>query len=197
MTGLEKILEDIKKEADTESQKILKEAEAKASVIKQEAEKDAAETKKKGEEKLTRDLQIVRERNESSSQLRRSQMTLKKKQELIGETVSKAKERVLSLPDDEYFKTILKVADRSLAAEEGIVYFNEKDLHRMTEDFKISFLSSQKKRAESSKSLRSPGSLTVVSYCSTAGSRRTAPSMPSLQRNTRVYRISYRRRSSK
>ena len=39
MTGLEKILEDIKKEADTESQKILKEAEAKASVIKQEAEK--------------------------------------------------------------------------------------------------------------------------------------------------------------
>lgn len=67
MTGLEKILEDIKKEADTESQKILKEAEAKASVIKQEAEKDAAETKKKGEEKLTRDLQIVRERNESSS----------------------------------------------------------------------------------------------------------------------------------
>lgn len=140
MTGLEKILEDIKKEADTESQKILKEAEAKASVIKQEAEKDAAETKKKGEEKLARDLQIVRERNESSSQLRRSQMTLKKKQELIGETVSKAKERVLSLPDDEYFKTILKVADRSLAAEEGIVYFNEKDLHRMTEDFKDQLL---------------------------------------------------------
>lgn len=67
-------------------------------------------------------------------------MTLKKKQELIGETVSKAKERVLSLPDDEYFKTILKVADRSLAAEEGIVYFNEKDLHRMTEDFKDQLL---------------------------------------------------------
>lgn len=52
MTGLEKILEDIKKEADTESQKILKEAEAKASVIKQEAEKDAAETKKRARKSL-------------------------------------------------------------------------------------------------------------------------------------------------
>ncbi len=149
MSGLEKILDDIQKEAENESQQILTEAQTKADAVLAEAEKAAKAVKTAAEEKAEKEAVLIRERSDSSSQLKRQQLLLAKKQELIHETIALAWKKLQELPDEQYFAVLLKLAGRNALPASGIMYLSDKDLKRMPSGFpqKLNALLAEKNAA--------------------------------------------------
>ncbi len=135
MSGLDKILEDIKKEADAKTEEILSAAKEKAEAVIKEAEADAAKTVSDAEAKSKRESEQIVERAHSSAQLRQQKMILEKKQELIGDIMGKAKTALAALSESEYFDMIRKQAARFNLKEPGVVHFSKKDLDRLPEGF--------------------------------------------------------------
>lgn len=135
MTGLDKIIQTIQQDSEQEARNILSEADAKAKAIVDKAEQEGAEIRKAEEEKTMRLTSLTIERAKSSCELKKTQMLLKEKQELIRETLQAAEEKLLRLPDDAYFELLMKLFSRSLLGKSGTVYFSEADLKRLPEDF--------------------------------------------------------------
>lgn len=135
MTGLEKILTDIRQEAEAQAAAIISEAETQAAEINSEAEKTAAEKTaliEKQEQEKARD---IIERAKSSAELSRKKSALKAKQEIIGSIIEEAKEKLRSLPNDEYFAVILKLFAKYKLPEDGTMVFGKKDLARLPAGF--------------------------------------------------------------
>ena len=76
-----------------------------------------------------------RARAESSAALKKRQMLLAAKQEMISGLIEKARETLLNMEDREYFALIEKMAECFLLSGEGEICFSEKDLGRLPKDF--------------------------------------------------------------
>ena len=57
------------------------------------------------------------------------------KVELIDEAIEKTITKLKKLPDKEYFELILKLAERHMQADKGILSFGQSDLARVPNDF--------------------------------------------------------------
>ncbi|MBQ4361710.1 MAG: hypothetical protein II787_02200 [Lachnospiraceae bacterium] len=135
MSGLDKILEGIKKEADAKTEEILSAAKEKADALIKAAETDAAKTVSDSEARTERECGQIVERAHSSAQLKQQKMILEKKQELIGEVMAKAKKALDALSEGDYFAMIEKLASRFNLKEPGTVHFAKKDLDRLPAGF--------------------------------------------------------------
>lgn len=60
---------------------------------------------------------------------------LKCRVEIIETAIEKILEKLGRLPDDEYFKMILRLAGRKIHKGDGKIYFGKKDLARLPADF--------------------------------------------------------------
>ena len=136
MTGLEKIVDNIRSDVNEAVSDILSEAEEKAWQIRKGAEEDAAKevnTILTGAKNRAED---IRQRSQSAADLRCRQKVLGAKQEMISEAMDKALEAAASLPDEEYFAMILKMAAGAAhPGETGTIRFGKKDLARLPKDF--------------------------------------------------------------
>ena len=83
MNGVDKIIEDIRREADDANAKVLKDASAQTSAALEAAKKRGDEEVSRIHEAGARRCEDIKARAASASQLKRRQMILKKKQELI------------------------------------------------------------------------------------------------------------------
>lgn len=135
MNGVDKIIEDIRREADDANAKVLKDASAQTSAALEAAKKRGDEEASRIHESGARRCEDIKARAASASQLKRRQMILKKKQELIAETEDKALEAILSMPADEYFDAVVRMAVKNAQTGEGIISFGKKDLDRLPADF--------------------------------------------------------------
>ena len=135
MSGLDKIIQDIKAQADAKAGELLAAAKEKADAVIAEAQKDADKQMADAEEKARRDSDQVIERAHSSAQLRQQKMILEKKQELIEQVMDKAKETIRGLSDEDYFSMIEKMASRFSLSEPGVIRFSKKDLDRLPAGF--------------------------------------------------------------
>lgn len=135
MSGLDKILQDIKTEADAKTEEILSAAKEKVQAILSEAQADADKTASDAKARAERESAQVVERAHSSAQLRQQKMILEKKQELIGDIMAKAKEALGNLSESDYFAMIEKQAARFNLTEPGTVHFSQKDLDRLPDGF--------------------------------------------------------------
>ena len=135
MSGLDKIIQDIKAQADAKAEELLTAAKEKADAVIAEAQKDADKQMADAEEKARRDSDQVIERAHSSAQLRQQKMILEKKQELIEQVMDKAKETIRGLSDEDYFSMIEKMASRFSLSEPGVIRFSKKDLDRLPAGF--------------------------------------------------------------
>ena len=135
MSGLDKIIEDIKKEADAKTEEILSAAKEKADAVIKAAEADAKKTVSDAETRTARECEQVVERAHSSAQLRQQKMILEKKQEIIGDIMEKAKTALGELAEGDYFSLIEKIASRFNLTEPGTVHFSKKDLDRLPDGF--------------------------------------------------------------
>ena len=135
MTGLDKILAEIHKEADSEAHGTVEKAKAKAEQILKEAKADSdAIVVKIAESAAQETAEIIRSRD-SALMLQSRRRILAVKQELLSETMEKAKEQLLDLPQKEYFKLLISMAKKAVRPGKGILFFNEKDKVRVPADF--------------------------------------------------------------
>lgn len=136
MTGLEKIIEDIRAESKAEQDKVLNKAEAAAAEQKQKAEAEALSRCAKIRQEYERKIADEEARVQSAADLERRRGILTAKQELISEVTEEAKKRIRALPADQYFDLVLKMASKAAhPGEEGVIRFSAADLERLPEDF--------------------------------------------------------------
>lgn len=135
MNGLDKILDEIKKEADEVSASIIKEAQDKASAIEQEARKKGEAASKRIDGDTKQKCDDILARGQSASELYKRKAILKAKQEIISRVLLDAKTTLLNLPEDKYFERILQMVGHYAHNEEGEIAFNERDKKRMPKLF--------------------------------------------------------------
>lgn len=135
MSGLDKILEQIKTEAEQTAARIKADAQAQADRILQDAQAQAERELGQRRQAAEAEADLQRERTAASCQLKRQQQLLLRKQEIIRSVIEEARERLLQLPEDEYFDMLLSMAGRYASAGEGRIYFSERDLKRLPADF--------------------------------------------------------------
>lgn len=135
MTGLEKILQAIASDTKANAEGILAQANREAEEIltsaKAQAESKCTEIAAKSEQ----DIKSVFSRAESSAALLEKKLILDAKQFLIGDVITKAREKLLNLPDNEYFNVILQIVKRQAYRKPGKIRFSSDDLKRLPKDF--------------------------------------------------------------
>ena len=109
MSGLDKIIQDIKAQTDAKIDELMAAAREKADAVIAKAQEDSDKTVKEAQTKAERESAQVVERAHSSAQLKQQKMILSKKQELIEQVMGKAKETILSQSDSDYFEMIKKM----------------------------------------------------------------------------------------
>ena len=135
MAGLEKILGDIAAEADASAAEVIAAAQKEADEIRAEAEKEAGESAERFAREAQKRLDDRKSRAASAAALKKRQLLLAEKQKLIREVLDKAREKLLSMPEDQYFDAILRLVEKNALAQSGQIRFNSRDLNRLPKDF--------------------------------------------------------------
>ena len=135
MTGLEKILDEIKSESTTNAEKITTDANSQAQLIEKaandEGEKLSAEIIRKAEKKK----EDIEKRGVSSASLEKQKAMLVAKQQVMQEMINNSLSELKNLPDEKYFQVILKLISKNSLSSQGEIMFSKKDLARLPENF--------------------------------------------------------------
>ena len=135
MNGLEKILGAISSEAEAEAAKKLDSAKEAARAVEEEATLRAEAEQEKILSAADAEVKNILERAKSAAALNERQVLLNAKQQLIGEVIAGALEKMRRLPREEYFNVILRLAGLHAANEEGFICFSAADKERLPDDF--------------------------------------------------------------
>ena len=126
MSGLEKIIGHITEESSEKAAFLLQAAEKKAAAVKNETIRKAAEEVDRIEKKADAETASIRERAEASAALRRKQILLSGKQEIVEKTVELAKEKLESMTGSEYEEFILRIFTGHAPKEDAVLKLSEK-----------------------------------------------------------------------
>jgi len=137
LNGLEKILAEIKAEANAEAAQIIAEANAKAEETLSAARAEAMAKESKMNAEAAQRLAETRRAFVSAAALMRRQRILAQKRELLAETLDMAKEALYALPEVEYFSLLARLVARSAHAGDGVLYLSQQDRARMPQGFAI------------------------------------------------------------
>ncbi|MDV3104654.1 V-type ATP synthase subunit E [Thermococcus waiotapuensis] len=110
MEGAELIIQEIQRAAEQKVQYILNEARGEAEKIKEEARKRAEVQAEWILRKARTQAEIEKQRIIANAKLEVRKKKLAVQEELIREVLSALRERLSSLPDEEYFETLVKLA---------------------------------------------------------------------------------------
>lgn len=135
MTGLNKIIGQIKIESDAAAAQVIAKAQAEADKILKAAKVQAAEECARIERDSAADVADALARTKSAADLLKRKTILAQKQCLISEVIEKAQKSLDTLPDAEYFEIIVRMAKRFTLAQEGRILFSKRDLSRLPDDF--------------------------------------------------------------
>ena len=135
MAGLDKIKEQILSEANTTAQAKIDAANAEAASILDAAKAESAAAVREILDKAKAQQQTISDRAKSSVEMQERQLMLAAKQEIIGEVLEAAENKVLALGDKEYFDLLEKFIAKYAVNKDGEIYFSKKDLERLPADF--------------------------------------------------------------
>lgn len=136
MTGLEKIIDSIKSEAELSAKNIISEAESTCGEIISAAKEKADKLYKDEISKAEMQRESILERAKSSAEFIKSQNLLIRKREIIDEFICEAKKKFLSLPDDVYFSYLQKMIDENSKGSAEII-LNSRDKARLPKSFDL------------------------------------------------------------
>lgn len=136
MAGIDKILEQINRQAQDAAEKIHKEADCQVREIARQAQDAGREEALKIEEKADAQCKDILERGKSSAAVVKRKALLQAKQQIISDIIRQAKAVLLNLPEDEYFTLLLKMVDKYAKKDSGQVAFCQKDFARMPQFFR-------------------------------------------------------------
>ena len=136
MTGLEKIIEQIDRDAHESASEVLAQADSKCANILAEAqaECDRIDAQASADAKALR--ADILARGESGAQMQRKNRILTAKQEMIGNVIDQAREKLLSLDTVDYFVLLGKLAEKYAQPGDGIMYLSSFDLGRVPSYFR-------------------------------------------------------------
>ncbi len=135
MTGLDKILAQIKADTDYTCADIQKQADAKCTDILNSAHAEADKIRMNGESKAKEIAAELLKRAESSAELLRRSVMLSAKQEIISASLDSSLNYLCDLPDKEYFDLICAMIAKYSEPSEGVIILSSKDLSRLPKDF--------------------------------------------------------------
>ena len=136
MTGLEKMKSQILDEAKALADSKIAEANRRAEEILEEAKADAEKSVASISQRSDKDIANYRERIISTIDLQKRTKLLAAKQEVIAQVLDQSYDRLKTMETGEYFAMLLKLAEKYVLPQEGIMYFSQADLGKMPESFK-------------------------------------------------------------
>jgi V/A-type H+-transporting ATPase subunit E len=135
MTGLDKILSRIQSEAQSLADEKIAEAHRQAEEIIRDMEnRGRAECDRLSQESSSDAAGLIA-RAESAAALQKRRAILSAKLQMIGDIIQKAKDTILSLPQEEYFNQLLKMASKYALPQNGQIVFSQKDRDRLPAGF--------------------------------------------------------------
>lgn len=131
MSGLEKILEQINKEATEAAREIISKGREEAETIQKKAEEEAEAKRTAIAEQAKLDVSSTAKRIQSIAAQEEKKKILVAKQEIIDGILDSTLEYLDNLDTDGYFAIIDKMIKRYASNEIGQIQFNAKDLARI------------------------------------------------------------------
>lgn len=131
MSGIDNILEEIKTVSDNAVIGIIKKANTEADDILAQANIEAEKKCNCLKAQCELECKNIIERAYSSASLIEKKAVLQAKQKIISQTIDAARNKLLSLSDDEYFRLIIKMIEKHSSGDKGYILFNKKDINRL------------------------------------------------------------------
>ncbi|MCI9274013.1 MAG: hypothetical protein HFE39_08685 [Clostridiales bacterium] len=135
MTGLDKIIEQIRQEAEQAAQEQIRQGREQADKLLQEGRRQAQEKADRLSEAAQRDAEDLAARLQSATALECRKRVLLAKQRLIGEVIEQAKQSLYELPDNEYFALLERMIKTHALSQSGELKLSSKDLNRLPSGF--------------------------------------------------------------
>lgn len=136
MGGLDKIIEEIKDQANAEAGQILKEADEYCNEYMKEITDKVADEVEAFEKKEKSKRDLYDEKVKSGALFRERNEILKTKQQCINEVIKEAEYTICNLETKQYFDFLSKLFEANFDGTEGEMFFGKEDLERMPEEFK-------------------------------------------------------------
>ena len=135
MTGLEKILSQIDRDADMRCDELEKNARKKAEQLLNDAAIQAEKIASLSAEQTEKTLDTLSRSADSAAQLTRSRTLLKAKLDIINSALESSLENIKALDKSEYFAFIKELIIKNAKPGEGVLRFCKKDKGRLPDGF--------------------------------------------------------------
>ena len=135
MRGIEKIAAQIIGEAEEKKAAIYEEIQHKIDELNAKTDEEIKAELERINDDTLREEGTLEELAGLAAQQKRRQAALSAKQEVIGEIINEAYERLLNLEDEKYFAVIKKMLEDDVLSEKGEIIFSARDRQRMPKDF--------------------------------------------------------------
>ena len=135
MAGIEKITKEIQLDAEKEAAGIIEAAEHAAEKAREDAIRESEAYKSSANEKLDKKRAAEEKKILSQCEHIEKLKMLETRQEIIEDTLLKAKKQILDMDAKEYFDLILSLLEKRVLSEKGIFAMSNNDLKRIPSDF--------------------------------------------------------------
>lgn len=135
MSGLDKIVEEIRRQAEAEAAEIIKSADEYCDNYMDEVQKSVQDEVDKFNKKALAERTLYDEKTRSGGEFMERNAMLKARQQCINDVIDKALEKIKQLPVEEYFELMKKFLKANVQPGDGIMKLGENDLNRMPRDF--------------------------------------------------------------
>lgn len=135
MSGLDRIVEEIRRQADTEAEEILKKADEYCDSYMEDVKKNVQKEIEDYNKKALAERVLYEEKTQSGGEFKERNAMLKAKQQCIGKVIEAAENKIINFSAEEYFELLEKILEANVAPGDGIIKMNKKDLERMTPQF--------------------------------------------------------------
>ncbi|MBR6402378.1 MAG: V-type ATP synthase subunit E [Eubacterium sp.] len=135
MAGIEKITNEIQLDAEKEAAGIIEAAENAAKKAREDAIRESEAYISSANEKLDKKRAAEEKKILSQCEHIEKLKMLETRQEIIEDTLLKAKNQILDMDAKEYFDLILSLLEKRVLPEKGLFAMNSADLKRVPADF--------------------------------------------------------------
>ncbi len=135
MPGIDKILDNINQQGRENADAVINSAEKKAQDIRLKGDAYAEKAYNEYISSFKTKMELEYSSACATAESAMKKEILKCKSDCIDKAVETALQKLHSLPDDEYFALILRLAGDKLRSGKGTIYFGKRDLARLSADF--------------------------------------------------------------
>ena len=135
MNGLDRILEEIARDAQSAAEQKRAEAEASAARTLERAREDAKAVEAEAAQRAELEYKRIVSRAHSTGEISKKSVLLREKQRIIDGVIHDAHVRIVGLDDAAYFALMGRLLDKYASGEAGMVLLSPRDRARVPAEF--------------------------------------------------------------